>query len=182
VAEVHQEVSGCLRGPCGVRLPGDAGQMNTAGAVLDDDQRVETTEQHGVHVDEVGGEDAAGLGCQELLSARAGAAGRGIDPGVAQDLPDRRCRDWVAEPDQLALHPAVPPSGVLCRDTDHELADRGCRGRPPGTATMSVVPLAFGQPPVPGEQRRRITANTSPHRRRGTSRDRAASHSQSPGL
>jgi hypothetical protein len=35
--------------------------MNTAGAVLDDDQRAEATEQHRVHVDEVDCEDAAGL-------------------------------------------------------------------------------------------------------------------------
>jgi hypothetical protein len=65
--------------------------------VLDDDQGIDAAEQHGVHVDEVGGDDAAGLG-KELLPGRAGAAGRGIDPGVVQDLPDRGGRDRVAEP------------------------------------------------------------------------------------
>jgi hypothetical protein len=129
-------------------------QVGPAGAVLDDDQRVDAAEQHGVHVDEVGGEDAAGLRGQELPPGRARAAGRGIDPGVVQDLPHRGGGDRVAEPDQLALHPPVPPCGVLRRDTDHELADRRCRGRPPGTTAARVVPLARHKPAVPGEQGR----------------------------
>src|SRR5262245_59505490 len=67
--------------------------MNTAGTVLDDDQRGETTGQHRVHMDEVGCEDAAGLRGQELLPGRANPAGRGIDAGIMQDLPDRGRRD-----------------------------------------------------------------------------------------
>ena len=106
-------------------------------------------------MDEVDGDDAAGLGGQELLPGRACAARRGTDPRVMQDLPHRGGRDRVAEPDQLALHPPVPPCGVLYGHADHELADRGCRGRPPGTPPARVVPLARDQAPVPGEQRRR---------------------------
>jgi hypothetical protein len=135
-------------------MRGDVGQVSPAGAVLDHDQGVDAPQQHGVHVDEVGGDDAAGLGGQELLPGWPRAAGRGIDPGVVQDLPDRGGRDRVAEPDQLALHPPVPPRGVLRRDADHELADRGRRGRPSRTAAAGVVPLARHQPTVPGEQRR----------------------------
>jgi len=48
-----------------------------AGAVLDDDQGVDAPQQHGVQVDEAGGEDAAGLGGQQLPPGRARAAGRG---------------------------------------------------------------------------------------------------------
>ena len=48
-----------------------------------------------------------------------------------------------------------PHVGIVRRHADHELADRGCRGRPPGTPPARVVPLAGDQPPVPGEQRRR---------------------------
>jgi hypothetical protein len=61
---------------------GAASQVNPAGAVLDDDQGVEPPEQHGVHMDEAGRENAVGLGGQELLPGRARAARRGIDPGV----------------------------------------------------------------------------------------------------
>ena len=48
---------------------------------------------------------------EAMLPGRAGT-GRGIDPGVVQDLPDRGGRDRVAEPDQLALHPPVAPRGT----------------------------------------------------------------------
>jgi hypothetical protein len=53
--------------------------VDAAGAVLDDDQGVEAPQENGVHVDEVGREDAAGLAGQELLPRRAGAAGRGAE-------------------------------------------------------------------------------------------------------
>jgi len=36
LAQVHQEVAGRLRYPCAVRAGGDAGQVNPAGAVLDE--------------------------------------------------------------------------------------------------------------------------------------------------
>jgi len=74
-------------------MRGDAGQMDAASVVLDHDHGVEPAEQHGVHVNEVGRDYAAGLGSQKLLPGRARAAGHGIDPGVVQDLPDRGCRD-----------------------------------------------------------------------------------------
>jgi hypothetical protein len=110
-AHFHQEVTRRLRRPGAVRIGGDAGQVSPAGAVLDHDQRVETPHQHGVHVDEVGRDDAAGLRGQELSPSRPLTAGRGADPRVMQDLPDRGGRDRVAEPDQFALHPAVPHVG-----------------------------------------------------------------------
>ncbi len=129
--------------------------MSTAGAVLDDDQRVEPAEQHRVHVDEVDGEDAAGLGCQELPPGRASPAGCRTDPGIMQDLPHRGRRDRVAGLDELALHAPVPPGGIVRGDADHKLADRGCRKWPSGTPPARIIPFACDQPPVPGEQRRR---------------------------
>jgi hypothetical protein len=62
-------------------------------------------------VDEVGREDATDLGGQELLPCRTRAAGRGVDPGVMQDLPDRRGRDRVAEPDEFACTRRRPYAG-----------------------------------------------------------------------
>jgi len=72
-----------------------------------------------------------------------------------QDLPHRGERDPVAELNELALHPPVPPGGIVRGDADHELADRGCRGRPSGTPPAGIVPFTCDLPPVPGEQRRR---------------------------
>jgi hypothetical protein len=84
LAEVHQDVPGCLRCPGAVRVRGDAGQVYPAGAVLNDDQGIEAPQEHGIHVDEVGSEDATGFRRQELLPRRAGAPRCGADPGVMQ--------------------------------------------------------------------------------------------------
>jgi hypothetical protein len=128
--------------------------MDAAGAVLDDDQGVEAPRQHGVHVDEVDRQDAAGLGSQELLPGRARAAGRGIDPGRVQNLPHRGSSDPVTEPDEFALR-ADAPCRIVRGRADHELSDCGCRERLPGTPPVRVVPLACDQPAVSGEERRR---------------------------
>ena len=84
LAEVHQEVARCLGCPRAVGVGGDAGQVNAAGAVLDDDQGVDAAEQHRVHVDEVGPDDAAGLRGQELLPGRPRAAGAGPVPAACR--------------------------------------------------------------------------------------------------
>jgi len=94
----------------------------------------------------------AARNCLQVGPTRRGA---GSIPASREDPPYRGSGDLVAEPDQLALHPPVPPGGALRGDADHELADRGGRGRPPGTTAARVVPLARDNPPVPGEQRRR---------------------------
>jgi hypothetical protein len=78
---------------------------------------------------------------QELLPGRARAAGRRIDPGIMQDLPYRGGLDRVAELDEFALRAATPPRGIIGRHADHELADRGCSGRPSGTPPARVVPF-----------------------------------------
>lgn len=85
----HQKVAGCLRCPGAVGVRGDAGQVNAAGAVLDDDQGIETPQEHGIHVDEIGRQNAAGLRGQELLPRRSRTARCGVDPGVMRDLPNR---------------------------------------------------------------------------------------------
>ena len=85
-----------LRAGCVVHsrwVRGDAGQADAADAMLDDDQGVDAPQEHGVHVDEVGREDAGGLGGQELLPRRAAAAWCGADTGIVQNLPHRGRRD-----------------------------------------------------------------------------------------
>jgi hypothetical protein len=45
--------------------------VHPAGAVLDEHQDVQSPEEHGIHVQEVDGEDPGGLGMQELPPGRA---------------------------------------------------------------------------------------------------------------
>jgi len=66
VAEIDQEVPGALGHPRSVWVAGDPEQPHPAGGELDDEEEVEAAEQDGVDVGEVAGQDAAGLGGQEL--------------------------------------------------------------------------------------------------------------------
>jgi hypothetical protein len=93
--------------------------------MLDDDQGLDAPQVHGVQVDEVGREDAAGLHGQELFPRRAGTAGRPADTGIMHNPPHRGCCDRVAKLDEFALVSLVPPARIVGRDADHELADRG---------------------------------------------------------
>jgi hypothetical protein len=79
---------------------GDPGDVYAATVVLDDDEEVEAAEEDGVDVGEVDREDRVGLRGQELSPGRPGPAGRGIESGVLQDLPDGGGGDLVAEADQ----------------------------------------------------------------------------------
>ena len=69
-------------------------------------------------MDKVDGNDAAGLRGQEVLPGRARAAGRGADPGIAQDPPRRGGCDLVAEPDLWGCQKSARP--VSCSDDQRQ--------------------------------------------------------------
>jgi hypothetical protein len=80
---------------------GDSGDVQAPGAVLEERQCVQPLAEHGVYVEEVCRDDALGLGGEELAPGRAGSAGRRVDAGRVQDLPDRRGGDPVSESSQF---------------------------------------------------------------------------------
>ena len=94
---------------------GDAGEVHATGAVFDDDEQVEASEEDGVDVGEVDRADRVGLRGEELSPGRAGPRGSGIDAGGPQDVPDGRGGDPVAESDELTVDAAVPPGRILLR-------------------------------------------------------------------
>jgi hypothetical protein len=152
--ESEGEVTGLLHRPLAGGRCGDAAKVHSAGAVLDEHQDVEALQQHGVHVQEVDGEDPGGLSCQELPPGRAPAARRRIDARVMQDLPHRGRRNGETEFHQLAVNPAVSPQRVLRRQADDETGDaQDCRRAARLAPLARVVPLR-GQHAVPGQQRR----------------------------
>jgi hypothetical protein len=67
VAEANEQVAGLLGKPGAGGMSGDAGDVHAAAAVLDHHQDVEATQEDGVDVGEVDGEDRLGLGGEELL-------------------------------------------------------------------------------------------------------------------
>src|SRR5688500_3235230 len=83
-SEVDGAVPGHLGRPLPGRVGGDAGDVQAAGAVFEEYQRVQTPAERGVEVEEVRRDDALGLGGEELPPGRAGAAWYRVDARVAQ--------------------------------------------------------------------------------------------------
>ena len=65
-------------------MRGDAGEVAAAGAVLDDDQRIEAPQEQGVHAGKIDRDDAVGLRGQELLPRRAVRRGTGSIPAACR--------------------------------------------------------------------------------------------------
>jgi len=150
--EGKDEVAGLLHGPLAGGIRGDAAQVHPAGAVLDEHQDVQPFQQHGVHVEEINGQDPGGLGVQELPPGRARAARRRIDVRSPQDFIDGGRGDRDAELGQLAVDPAVAPQRVLLRQADGEATDTRDRRRAAGLAPLARVVLPGSQPAVLGQQ------------------------------
>ena len=151
----HRELAGTLQRPGAVGVSGDPRDVQLSGAVLDGYRHVQTPQQHGVHVQEVGRDDGARLCGQELLPARATAAWGRVDAGAGQDLPDSGVRDTVAELEQLTLNPAMPPPRILARHPQNQFPDR-CRSRRSSGRSAGRGVLARSEPTMPGQQRRRL--------------------------
>lgn len=112
-AHLKSEVAGLLGRPLRSRMSGDAGDVEAARAVLEEDQRLDPAKACQVDVREVAGDDGLGLGCQELAPCRPAAAGSRVDTGCRQDLPDCGGSDLVAQPGEFPLDPAAASTRVL---------------------------------------------------------------------
>ena len=110
----------------------------------------------------------------------AGATGRGTIPASG-----RICHTVEAAIrwPSLMTSPCTRrwPRDGFSGHADHELADRGCRGRLSRAPAAGVVPVACNHLPVPGEQRRRGHGEHLAPAVPGISRDSAASHNWSVG-
>jgi len=69
--QIQGQVAGLLDSPCAGWVRGDAAQVHPAGAVLNEYQHVQSPQHDRVNVQEVDGQDAGGLGVQELAPCRA---------------------------------------------------------------------------------------------------------------
>src|ERR1039458_3420220 len=88
LVEGQGEVAGLLHRPLAGGAGGDSAKVHPAGAMLDEHQDVQSSQQHGVHVQEVDRADPGGLGVQELPPGRTRPARSRIDACGPQDLPD----------------------------------------------------------------------------------------------
>ncbi|MGH3435459.1 MAG: hypothetical protein ACRDRN_03225 [Sciscionella sp.] len=136
-------------------VDGDAKDVDAAGGVLDDEQHIEPVKQQGVDVEEVGGQDAVGLGGKELSPGGPAAARCGIDTGSLEDQPHGAGRKVVAEPGEFAVNPSVSPGRVLRSQAQHQPAQLRCRGPAAGAAPWGLGPAPCHQVPVPAHDRGR---------------------------
>ena len=148
VTEVHQEIPDLLRGPRRVRVRGDPQDVHVAVADLHHEQAVQALEGHrAVHVKEVDGKHRRGLRAEELPPARIGAPPRSRrDPQRPEDPADRGRADPVAELEQLALDPLVPPAVVPGGEPLDQRGDLGADRRPSRPAGIGPLPGDLGWP------------------------------------
>ncbi len=112
--ELRCEIESDLGHPQTVGVGGHAEQVDDAPFELDDEQHVITAEQNGVDREEVSGQEAVGLGAEELAPAGPNSPGRGSKAVTAEDAGDAALRDVDPEvaPPREMLSSTFPP---LCR-------------------------------------------------------------------
>jgi hypothetical protein len=141
IIEVHQQVPGLLGHPLSRRVRGDPGQVHPPGAVLDEEQHVQTAQEHRIDAEEVHREDRLRLGFQECPPGLPGSPGRGIDAGIFEDLPYRRRGQLPPEPGQLTMDTPVSPPRVVPGHLQDQRPYRLRGSRPAGgTARIGPVP------------------------------------------
>jgi hypothetical protein len=124
VADLPQQVSGLLGGPGGGGVGGDAEDVDSAGADLHDEQRVEPLQRDRVQVEEVCGQKSAGLEFEEgtPLTARPVPPRWRSNTDAAQNPADGGGADAVPEATQFAVYAAESPTRVLGTEPGDELA------------------------------------------------------------
>jgi hypothetical protein len=142
-----------------------------AGAVPNNGKDADLRSVEQVSGKEVQRQDPVRLGPQELGPARSLPAGRGIDAGVLEDLPDRGRRHGEAESGQFAVDAAVTPRLVLPGKPQHHRPDLSVRCRAPGPAlARPAQPPAADDVPAPPQDGAR--SDDQPHRGETVDRQR----------
>lgn len=155
IIEVHHKVAGQLCQPLTGRICGYPKDPDPAGAVLDDEEAVQARKRHGVHVEQVAGEDRVRLRLQELCPGRPGPSRRRVQASCGQDPPYRRGPYPVAEPRQLPVCAPIAPGRILHRQPNRQGTRPGRDWRSARPARRGGGPPPSHQPPMPTQDRLR---------------------------
>jgi hypothetical protein len=161
---------------------GDAGEVEAPGAVLDEDQGVQAFEGHGVEVQEIGSDDAVGLGGEKLAPGRSGSLRGRVDAGSVKDLPDSG--GAIGKPRRASsLCMRRWPQVLFSRANRRMscLSVGAVEGRPGRRRFWANVHFRLTSSRCQRSSVVGVTAKTSRHRSRGTNRDSAASQIRSAG-
>ena len=148
--EVRREVTGQLRSPGPGRIAGHPEQAHPAGAVFDNERRVQTLQRHrAVDVQEIDGQDRLGLTQERAPPFVADSWWR--DTAGPEDVADSAGADSVAQAAQFALEAHHTPGAVFRREPDDqgdEIVRQWQTARWPG-----LGPLPGHHTAVPAKQR-----------------------------
>jgi hypothetical protein len=101
-AQYQQQVAGLLGDPLAVGVGGDAGQVNTAGVQLDEEQHLQPPQPDRVDGEEVAGNDPGGLLAQECPPSGGRPPWGGVQPWrrsvVRITVAERRTPSWSSSP------------------------------------------------------------------------------------
>ena len=151
-----------LGGPWAVGVPGHTEDMDDPALHFDRKEHRELGEPHGVDGEKVCGQDAFGLGTEELGPALC-TAGSWPKAGSPQDAPDRGSPHPEPQLGQLALHAHAPPAAVLPGQADYQLDRLFRKGRPsPALLRPPPPPPSPGNLPVPAQERLGLDQERSP--------------------
>ena len=126
--------------------------MDYAPLELDDEEHIELVETDRVHDEEVGGQDAVGLGGEELLPGRS-IARSWSEPVASKDPADRARGDADPKPAKLALNADTSTAAVLPAESGDELDNLIVEwGTPRASLGSPSLPLASRGLPVPAQQ------------------------------
>jgi hypothetical protein len=153
LAQVHQQVTGGLRGPGGGRMGGHTQDVDPSGMDLHHEQDVEPAQADGVEVEEIGGQQASRLGAKEGTPVGVRSSGCGADAGGCEDAADGARTDVVAKPGEFALDAAMSPARVFPRRPDDQRPKFIINRRP--SRPVRVRPLPCDQTTMPCRQRAR---------------------------
>jgi len=120
--------------------------------VLDDREHVQVYAGHGDGLEEVTGEQRAGLGVEEAGPGCGGAVGCRVDPGVVEDRPYGGRGYLDAEYEEFAVDAPVTPARIVLREAQYQQADRTDRERPARASGPGPGRVTAGQQvPVPAQ-------------------------------
>src|SRR5664279_291338 len=115
LAQIHDQVARLLRDPRPARMTGNPEDVDAPSLGFDHEEDIQPSQDDGVDVEEVAGQQPVRLRAQELPPAQARAPRRRPQTGCSEHPAHRALPHPVSEPDRFALNPAVAPSGVLPR-------------------------------------------------------------------
>ena len=139
------------QGPMGL-VGGDAEQVHPAPVDLDHEKHGEAPQCDRVDGEEVGGQDALGLGTQELASGGARAPRRGREAMAAQDRGDTGLEDGDAELLELAHDAEVALARVVSCQANDQLDGLLGQGRTAGLPA-GVGPSPSNEGTMPAQDR-----------------------------